>query len=344
MAGEPLMRTVFRADASRDIGSGHVMRCASLAEEMMRAGDSVLFCCRALPGDMIGWLQDRGFAVQQIGADDAAQTRAASEGADWLVVDHYGLDAGWERQTRGNARLFALDDLGRSHDCDLLLDQNFANPLHARYAAGAPKDCALLLGPRFALVRPDFAARRDLSLARPRDAIIRLLVFMSGADVENETHKALAGIAASRHSAAAVDAVIGTSNLNRSAIAEACAALPNVRLHVQTPHMADLMTQADLMLCAGGSITWERCTLGVPALLTILADNQLPIAQSLAKAGAHRVLGWYNQLEASHYAAALDAVTGQDLIGMSGAAAAICDGRGIARVYEQLRNFKRISQ
>jgi len=105
--------------------------------------------------------------------------------------------------------------------------------------------------------------------------------------------------------------------------------------------MAELMAQADLMLCAGGSITWERCTLGVPALLTILADNQVQIAQGLAEAGAHKTLGWHNRLSASHYAAALDAVTGHDLIGMSRAAAAICDGQGIARVHQQLRNFKR---
>ena len=334
------MRLVFRTDASQEIGTGHVVRCASLASFLRDAGHEILFCCRDEPGNMIGWLQERGFAVTVIGADDAAQTRVAAQGADWLVVDHYGLDAAWEKAARDSVRLFALDDLGRGHDCALLLDQNYANPAHARYTAQVPEGCEILLGPHYALVRPEFAAHRAASLARPRDSLSRLLVFMSGIDAENETSKALAGIAASRHRTVAVDVVIGASNPHRATVEAACGALANAQLHVQTARMAKLMAGADLMLCAGGSATWERCTLGLPALLVILADNQVGIAESLAQEGAHRTLGWYNQIAAADYATALDIITPQDISSMSRAAAAICDGQGIARVAGRLQDLE----
>lgn len=334
------MRLVFRADASSSIGTGHVVRCASLASFLAQTGHDVLFCCRDEPGNMIGWIQDRGFAVSVIGTDDALETRSAADGADWLVVDHYGLDAHWEKTARGTTRLFALDDLGREHRCDMLLDQNYANPVHALYPAQVPAGCEILLGPQYALVRREFAAHRKASLAKPRTGISHLLVFMSGIDAENETSKALAGIAASRHRDAAVDVVIGAGNPHRAAVEAACGALANVQLHVQTMHMAELMARADLMLCAGGSATWERCTLGVPALLVILADNQTGIAESLAKAGAHWNLGWYNRIAAAEYAAALDVITPQDLGAMSRAAASTCDGEGIARVAGRLQNIK----
>ncbi|HET7086168.1 MAG TPA: UDP-2,4-diacetamido-2,4,6-trideoxy-beta-L-altropyranose hydrolase [Rhizomicrobium sp.] len=331
------MRLVFRSDASCEIGTGHVVRCASLAQALRAQRDDILFCCQDLPGNMIAWLQDHGLAVTIVGPDCALETRKAAQDADWLVVDHYGLDAEWELQAKGSARLMALDDLGRKHNCDLLLDQNYANPVHQRYQV--PDGCELLLGPAYALVRPEFAARREKSLARPRDGVRRLLVFMGGIDEMNETSKALAGIAKSRHHAAAVDVVIGAANPHRAAVEAACRGLPGARLHVQAQDMAGLMAQADLMLCAGGSANWERCTLGIPALVTILADNQLPIAESLGAAGSHRTLGWHDRLTAADYAAALDAVTPAMLSAMSRVSAAICDGQGIARVADRLKNY-----
>jgi UDP-2,4-diacetamido-2,4,6-trideoxy-beta-L-altropyranose hydrolase len=329
------MRLVFRTDASREIGTGHVVRCASLAQALRQTGDEVRFCCRDLPGNMIAWLTDHGLAVTIVGEDCSTETRKVAEGADWLVVDHYGLDDTWERQAKGTASLFALDDLGRRHACDLLLDQNYANPLHQRYLV--PRACELLLGPEYALVRPEFVARRKIALTRSRGAIGRLLVFMGGIDEMNETSKALAGIAQSRHWAAAVDVVIGAANPHRAAVEAALERLPGARLYVQAEDMARLMAESDLMICAGGSTAWERCTLGIPALLTILADNQLSVAHGLAKAGAQQTLGWYSEIGAADYAQALDALTPGALSAMSRAAAAICDGQGLARVAKRLR-------
>ena len=342
------MRFLFRADASVAIGSGHVMRCATLASWLAAAGHSVRFLCRDESGNLNAWLEQQGWPVTSLvalsepaGAEEAdisaSQRAIGSLHYDWIVADHYQLGTRWEKAMAVRAdRIMSIDDLGREHDCHLLLDQNYANSIHSHYRTLGETGCEVLLGPEFALVRPEFAKLRPDSLARRRDSLSRILIFMGGADPLNETAKAINGIALTDRRDVHVDVVIGGSNPHRSAVEIACSFLPNAELYVQTPRMAELMAVADCTIGAGGSSTWERCTLGLPALVTILADNQAPIAEAVGAAGAHHVLGWHHTLTPESYADALQALDDEYIERMSIAAAAICDGNGTARVATHL--------
>lgn len=344
------MNVVFRADASINIGTGHIMRCLTLADALHGRGDHCHFVSRGCAGNLLDLVSSHGHSVYALSNEagevtekhwiaDARETSEIVEGvrADWLIVDHYRLGEEWERALRAPMRrLFAIDDVGRSHDCDLLLDQNFENPLHACYRESLGAGTPLLLGPAFALVRPTFAASRASALMRRDGSFKRLLVSMGGSDPENETHKVLAGILMSWKADWAVDVVIGSSNPHRHSIDEACRKLPNATLHVQTREMASLMAAADCAINACGSTTWERCCVGLPALVTVVSNDQIAIAESVAAAGAHVLLGRLADLSAEHYAVALKTLTPEDLRRMSTAAAAICDGMGAERVVDQL--------
>jgi UDP-2,4-diacetamido-2,4,6-trideoxy-beta-L-altropyranose hydrolase len=340
------VRIVFRADASVEIGSGHVARCASLAQRLREARHEVAFLCRELAGDLTDMLETEGFSVHRLDGgvrewteeDDARRCRSAIGTAlhDWLIVDHYTLGARWEQAMAACAdRVLAIDDLGREHRCDLLLDQNHSNPIHDSYRHGVPADCECLLGPRFALLRSDFAACRAASLARARDRVARVLVFMGGSDPLDETSNALRGIAMMEQQPA-VDVVIGAANPHRDTVAAECATLTNATLHVQTQEMAALMARADCALGAPGGATWERCALGLPAIVTILAENQAAIGTAVDAAGAHRLLGRHGKVSAADYAHALHGLDAAALHRMSQAAAAICDGAGAERVAAHL--------
>jgi UDP-2,4-diacetamido-2,4,6-trideoxy-beta-L-altropyranose hydrolase len=344
------LRILFRADASVEIGSGHVMRCTSLAQRLRAAGHEVAFLCRTLPGNLTDMLESDGFPVRRLNGGagewtedhDAKLCRDAVGAAryDWLIVDHYSLGARWELAMAACAdRILVIDDLGREHRCHLLLDQNYPNPIHGRYRDALPADCERLLGPHCALLRPDFAARRAASLARVRDHVARVLVFMGGSDRFNETSKALHGIAMMGATQPAVDVVIGAANPNHSTVGSACAALADATLHVQTREMAALMARADCAIGAPGSATWERCTLGLPAIVTILAENQAAIAAAVDAAGGHRLLGRHGEVSAADYANALDSLDAAALRRLSTAAAAICDGMGAERVAAHLEAF-----
>lgn len=305
------MKLAIRADASLDIGSGHVMRCLTLAQVLQERGAQVHFVCRAHPGHFGDYLRARGFAVSMLpmaagwrgprsadapahagllGADwqdDAAATLAALAGVapDWVVVDHYALDARWETAMRAcGARIMALDDLGdRVHDCDVLLDQNYP-PRRARYAGLAGPGCRLLLGPTYALLRHEFAFQRARATMRA-GAIGRVFVFFGGVDQPNLTARALKALRQAGGGALALDVVIGKDNPHSAEIDALCAAWPGARLHRQVDNMAELMARADLAIGAGGATSWERCCVGLPSLIVTIAANQEPATRALVRDG-----------------------------------------------------------
>ena len=330
------------------------MRCLTLAEDLRAHGARVLFICRTLHGDMSDTVESRGFPVARLasldpgvtGAEfahlDALDTGAAIAASgmevDWLVVDHYALDRSWETALRDRARhLMVIDDLAdRPHDCDLLLDQNFTNPRHARYAPLLPPNARSLLGTRYALVGADFARARPAALARRAGQLQRVLVTMGGSDPANETATVLTGLGERAAAWSSLDVVIGDANPHRREVAGLCARIPSAELHVQTMRMAELMTRADLAVTGGGSTTWERCVLGLPALVTVQSHDQAAIAHSLEQTGAHRVLGWSGTVTPTDYARAVSALDPRDLTRMSSACAAVCDGSGTRRVASEL--------
>jgi len=352
------MKVVFRVDSSVRIGAGHVMRCLTLAEALQERGAQVLFVCREHEGDFIAVLRQKGLRVTVLPAatapgsnadedyadwlgvsqaEDAKQTIEALQGnePDWVVVDHYGLDVDWERRLRAYAgRLLVIDDFAkRHHDCDVLLDQNFSEESGGRYGGLVPAACKVFLGPEYALIRKEFRMLRDR--LRPRSGDLkRILVFFTAGDDHGEALKAMQGIEI-YGKAEQVDVVVGHANASNAKIAGRCNSL-RWGYHCQVDYMASLIAQSDLVIGAGGSSNWERCALGVPALVTILAANQAPIAQALDRVGAVLNLGWGHALKAADYARELDALTRPLLAAMSHQALQLVDAMGAEKIVDVL--------
>lgn len=316
------MRVAIRADASVALGSGHVMRCLTLAQALRRQGAQVLFLCRRLPGHMGETIRQQGFELRWLGAESARGDQQVRRGRplDLLVVDHYGLDRRWEEAMRPCARaILVIDDLAdREHTCDLLLDQNLLPGLQHRYQGLLPPGCRQLLGPGYALLRENFY--REALRPRPRRDIRRLLVFFGGSDPANLTGRALREIA---ETSLGADVVIGAGNPHRADIQALCGSSGgHWTLHVQTERMPELMAGADLALGAGGSSHWERCVLGLPALVVTVADNQVTTTRLLQEQGACWWLGDKDSLPEGSFRQALVTLRRypEMLTAMSGAA------------------------
>ena len=285
------MRIAIRADASAAVGSGHVMRCGSLADALRENGHAIDFVSRGLPVHLADDLRRRGHGLLALAsgpvteAEDAAESLRRAGTPDWWVIDHYALGQPWEDAVRrGSVRLLAIDDIGRPHDTDLLLDQNLQGTPDDRYADRVPPHCTRLLGPRYALLRAEFAQAR--STVAPRDGRVRrLLVFLGGMDADNVTERVLLAVRAARLPDIGVDIVVGAGHPALERLQALACKLPNARCHVQTTRMVDLMAQADLAVGAGGTATWERCALGVPTLALCIADNQRDLLDASSRAG-----------------------------------------------------------
>ncbi len=363
------MKALIRTDSSYQIGTGHVMRCLTLAEVLKKQGTDVIFVCRALPGNISDMITARGFRLHLLPYDrqallannasdqyakwlvvekgiDAAQTAriltTLEKSTDWLIVDHYGLDAVWESSLQQHVDgILAIDDLAnRRHVCDILVDQNLYSAGDRRYHGLVPNDTTVFAGPEWALLRDEFAETRQRTNAR--DGLVdRVLVFYGGADATHETDKALTALSQLDSKIAAIDVVIGRSNRQRNEIIALAQADRRVTVHENATNMAQLMARADLGLGAGGTTTWERCCVGLPTIITTVADNQVEIAREADLAGIARYIGQAEHVSAENLAATIDAMIDNPpaLAAMSRSAMRALEGHGARRVVEAMKSL-----
>ena len=225
------------------------MRCITLAKALRSQGASCRFIVRAHPHNLSDLINLEQFEVivlpmEPVGYSnfkhddeslsysawlgvkwktDSLETIHALSGTrpDWLIVDHYALDASWEAQLREHVgNIMVIDDLAnRNHDCDLLLDQNLIANEQSRYDGLLPKACARLIGPRYALLQNEYAELHPRTPPR-RGVINRVLIYFGGADVNNITGLALSAFLSLNRKDIFVDVVVNSSNPNAGTIQE----------------------------------------------------------------------------------------------------------------------------
>lgn len=348
------MRVIFRTDASPRIGGGHAMRCLALADALREGGARCGFAFAAMPEAMQtrvaasghellpvhraahassetpGW--DGVVLPEDLQREDAASMLASAEGAaiDWVVVDHYQLDAIFDAAVGpSGARVLVIDDLAnRRHKCDLLLDQTAGRDPES-YRPLVPGRCRILTGANHALLRPEFAAARSASLERRREPgkPARVLLSMGAMDAGGTTPRILEELVSDLPDIA-VDVVLGAASPTLGEVRGIARRHARVTLHVDTLEVAALLTQADAAIGAAGVSAWERCCLGVPSVMLALADNQKLISGTLHRLGAAVSAGrWQDAVPALGRLLADPAA----LARMTAAAAAITDGRGLER-------------
>lgn len=364
------MRAAFRADASVEIGTGHVMRCLTLADALHESGAECLFLCRQHNGHLLDLIAKRGHEAialplheadwpasdpglpahaHWLGTDwvtDAADSSEALAGRyiGWLVVDHYALDRRWEQAMRPHCRrLMVVDDLAdRPHDCDLLLDQNLGRRAED-YRGLLPPEARTLIGPHYALLRPEFAALRTESLARREHPELgHLLVTMGGVDKDNATGAVLDALAGcDLPPDLRITVVLGPHAPFLAQVRARAETMPRpTRVLAGVGDMARLMADADLAIGAAGSTSWERCCLGLPTIQTVLAENQLMIADALAQADVAITID-VTSLDHSLPGFLKDGSLMNRVLKQSHAARLISDGYGAGRIASLLQDMER---
>ena len=337
-------RILVFPDCGPRIGGGHVMRCLTLARALTVRGAACAFAATPETQAVLEAFGAPDIEVLPIAGEleQAAATVAnwaSSWDADWVLLDHYFLDAAQEAALRDGRRLAVIDDLAdRPRGADLLLDSAYGRTPDA-YRPLLPPVAAILTGPAHAPVRPEFAARREASLARRREGghLKHVLISLGLTDVGGITERVVRTLRPLLDGLI-LDVVIGSGAPSLAALCAEAKTDPSLRLHIDSHDMAALMASADFAVGAGGSSTWERAALGLPTVSVVLAHNQRAMAEAMAREG----LILTADAEAAGFEARLtDAV--QQLIGdaalrraMSEASAAACDGLGAERFADAL--------
>jgi len=327
-------RILFRADALPELGGGHIMRCLSLANALSAHGAKIAFACAPGSADLVPALARSGFPVL-----DAAGTADIPEMPDWdtgpdaIFVDLYTSKIADEQALRRIAPVIAvIEDLpDRHHDCDLLVDQGFDRD-ESDYRKRVLPHTALMLGPDMVPLRPDFALKRETTLARRQktNRPNNLLIAMGLTDIDGISAK-MARASRSALPDANITVIIGPSAASRAALQSMAQNDALLEVLIDVDDMALKMATADLAIGAGGGTALERCVLGLPSIIIILADNQRPAALAMQACGAAIARENGPNIE-QEIAATLHAIDGEQLRQTSRQAAALCDGRGAERV------------
>lgn len=298
-------RLLLRTDASSFIGAGHVMRCLTLADALSEQGVICHFICAAEEGhlqELIRLLGYQVFSVEPV-QDEIQHARQCLaqlfHNYDLLIVDHYQLSASFEHLMRPMCeQVMVIDDLAnRPHDCDILLDQNLLLDVDERYLGLVSKECECLLGPEFCLLRPEFIQTPKANTSKNQ----RLMVSLGGSDPANHSRKVLQAIELLNWQVP-VDLVLGGKSPWNQQLQQEFGHLSQIQWHIQCDTMAQLMSHAKLAIGTGGSSHWERCMLGLPALVMTVADNQIPTTELLAQLGVCNYLGKAEQISVEQLA------------------------------------------
>jgi len=375
-------KIAFRTDASLLMGSGHLMRCLTLADALTAQGAQCHFISRAHPGHLLEVIRQRGFDFTALPAElsapaaaniqnvsdsakepvhaswlgsdwqtDAEQTRAVlvKLQPDWLVIDHYALDQRWESALRLYAKkLMVIDDLAdRPHQCDFLLDQNLGRQ-PKDYVNLVPAHCKVLTGPQYALLRPEFAALRAYSLQRRQQPVLKqVLITMGGVDQSNATGQVLQALkGCTLPQDCRISVIMGLQAPWLQQVRAQAQAMPwPTEVLVNVSDMARRMADSDLAIGAAGSTSWERCCLGLPTLMVVLADNQKDAAVHLEHAGAAYCLTLDTQLHQQLHDRTQRLLNQPEgLNQMAIHASRITDGAGVERVMATMQTCSRNSK
>lgn len=367
------MNIVFRCDASIQIGTGHVMRCLTLADELARQGANCYFICREHKGNLIKLIAEKGYDTYKLKIEsksshyekkdnepvlfhskwlgssqeeDAIQSEVfiRTLQPEWLVIDHYALNSYWEQKLRPHCNnILVIDDLAdRKHDCEILIDQTFDRDKQ-NYKNLVPNHCEILCGTTYALLRPEFSKWRHYSLERRKNCSLQhVLINLGGVDKDNITSLILQSLKrVPLPKSCKITVVMGTTSPWLTNVITKANQLPwSTEVKTGVSNMAELMANSDLAIGAAGSTSWERCCLGLPTIMLVIAENQLLVAKNLEDSGAVKViLNDYSLTQILNEYLCQFIQNPKKLKAMSQSSADILDGYGTYKVIEQMKSL-----
>jgi|APSaa5957512535_1039671.scaffolds.fasta_scaffold04901_5 UDP-2,4-diacetamido-2,4,6-trideoxy-beta-L-altropyranose hydrolase len=352
------MDIYIRADSSELIGIGHIMRTLTLSDSLKALGFKIVYICTNAVGNINDLIVRRGYDVsiiensciknngkRSMPISDECILKDANETIDcikekcnWLIVDHYYIDYRWHSIVRKSTdRIMVIDDLAnRKLDCDLLLDQTYGRKV-IHYSSLVNHNCKLLLGSKYALIRPQFLSVRDGSIKRRlNNNIIRnILISVGGIDINNVSLALLNTIYKiyKGNGEIVINVVLTGKSPNIDLIKKFIEnSSLNMTLFIDVEDMENLMAEADVSIGGGGTTSWERCVVALPSIVVVQADNQKFLSGQLEAKGAIIILKKIDDLPK-----VIQSIEKNSFLSrMSYLASLICDGFGSTRVSKSI--------
>lgn len=259
------MKILFRADSSSTIGVGHIMRDLVLAKQLEDTEDGdISFACQALEGSILATIP---YTITILKTNEPSEliSLIKSLHVELLVIDHYGIDASFEKKVKEatGVKILSFDDMYQSHHCDILLNPNISAD-KKRYENLVPYDCELRCGTP--LIRDEFKEEKNIQ----REKIYDVFVAMGGADATNINLPILKTLPKSLH----VCTLTTSANAHLEELEAFAEENANISLHVNTKEVAKLLHQSRLAIVTPSIMVHEVLFMEVPFIAIKTAQNQ----------------------------------------------------------------------
>lgn len=345
------MNKIFiRADATKNIGTGHVMRCLALAQEWKEKNGKAVFLSYCETDSLIERIKSNGIDFvpldkQCLTSNSVEQTLEIldrlnpqpSTSDNWVAIDGYHFDADYQKRLKkARFRLLWIDDYGHAthYYADIVLNQNIS--ANTSMYNNREQYTRLLLGTEYSLLRREFWLWEGWKRKIPKIAQ-KVLVTLGGADPENVTLKVIKALKNIELPNLEAKILLGPSNPHYKEIEfEIQNSKFEIDLIRDTNNMPQLMSWADIAVSASGSTCLELAFMGLPSILIVLSHDQEAIARELAVRGVCINLGNYKEVNTDIICQALfDLVfETEKRIKMSVFGQNLVDGKGSSRVVE----------
>jgi UDP-2,4-diacetamido-2,4,6-trideoxy-beta-L-altropyranose hydrolase len=312
------MKILIRVDSGSIIGTGHVMRCFNLINNLKILSNNIEaeFICRYHNNNIINLikpyynvhilpitnnvtLDNKTWLGSTLQSDiQYTQSILKQNTYDILLIDHYSIDYHWEYSMKFLvSKIIVIDDLfNRKHYCDILIDQNIYN--HNPYVDLVPNHCKVLLGTDYLILNPIFLNYNNNNKSLSSNKIIIHISF-GGSDIHNLTNKILNTVINNkdrihRYSDIMFDVIIGKANCNYNDIKERYSNYNNIRIYYSVNNMVDLLYNSSFCIGSTGTSIYERIYMNKPSISITIADNQINIADTLHNKRLTNYIGHYD--------------------------------------------------
>jgi spore coat polysaccharide biosynthesis predicted glycosyltransferase SpsG len=261
------MRIAFRADGSPTMGTGHVMRCLTLAEAARERGhDPMVFVNDTEVDWLEGYINDTGLPVVRVPLGELTHDQFAGFDPERILVDSYDYSDDAIDAVAAHVRTAVIVDFNdRDAAAAMYIDPNLGGK------ARGPHGAQWLVGSEYTIIRPAIRAERDEDGATFDTEHPRVLVFVGGSDPLGLT--AAVARAITTEVPGALVSAVGSA----AAKIELLDLVDAGRLTFHNPgtSLPRLMGESDVIVCAAGTSAWDVSTIGKPALFIGVVDNQM---------------------------------------------------------------------
>jgi len=341
------MNFIFRVDASKTIGGGHLSRCLSLIKSIeVREKCNIHFISNNFENLLSNKLAEIKYKIfnpktnfnsfdYQLDAEKTIGYINKLETSNtYIIVDHYKIDSKWERLIKPYCnKIIVIDDLAnRRHICDILVDQNLVKNYKNRYQYLVSKNCKLLLGPKYALIGKEYSNNKNNYYNQKKDEI---LIFFGSFDKYGLTLKIL-NLLIKINIKKNINVVINTKVIDYQLINKISKVHQNIKIYSNLDSLHSLLSKANIVIGSMGINFWERCTFGIKSILISTSYEQIPIANYLDKNNFATYLGHFDSFSNNHF---INLIKSKSLVANkyeSKLLTKLVDGKGPLRVFDYI--------